>query len=51
MSHFRSKARQESDMLKSYLKKAQDDMALLLDEKRKLQDTVRSLQVSFPLNF
>lgn len=42
----RSKARQESDMLKSYLKKAQDDIIGLLDEKRKLLDTVRNLQVS-----
>lgn len=42
----RSKARQESDMLKTYLKKAQDDVVALLDEKRKLLDTVRNLQVS-----
>ncbi|XP_055295755.1 bridge-like lipid transfer protein family member 3B isoform X2 [Sitodiplosis mosellana] len=39
-----SKARQESDVLKSYLKKAQDDILVLLDEKRKLLDTVRNLQ-------
>lgn len=32
-------------MLKSYLKKAQDDVVALLDEKRKLLDTVRNLQV------
>lgn len=43
---FRSKARQESDVLKSYLKKAQDDIVVLLDEKRKLLDTVRNLQVN-----
>lgn len=42
---FRSKTRQESEMLKSYLKKAQDDIVVLLDEKRKLLDTVRNLQV------
>lgn len=44
--NYRSKARQESDLLKSYLKKAQDDIVALLDEKRKLLDTVRNLQVS-----
>lgn len=37
--------KQESDMLRSYLKKAQDDITALLDEKRKLLDTVRTLQV------
>lgn len=36
-------------MLKTYLKKAQDDVVVLLDEKRKLLDTVRNLQVSKPL--
>lgn len=33
-------------MLKTYLKKAQDDIVVLLEEKRKLLDTVRNLQVS-----
>lgn len=37
--------KQECDMLRSYLKKAQDDITVLLDEKRKLLDTVRTLQV------
>ncbi|XP_031623665.1 UHRF1-binding protein 1-like isoform X3 [Contarinia nasturtii] len=39
-----NRARQESDLLRTYLKKAQDDAAALLDEKRKLLDTVRNLQ-------
>lgn len=34
-------------MLRSYLKKAQDDITALLDEKRRLLDTVRTLQVRF----
>lgn len=38
--------RQESEVLKTYLKKAQDDIVALLDEKRKLLDTVRNLQVN-----
>lgn len=45
----RSKARQESDLLKSFLKKAQDDVVVLLAEKRKLLDNVRNLQVSLHL--
>lgn len=32
-------------MLKSYLKAAQDDVETLLDEKRTLMDTIKSLQV------
>lgn len=32
-------------MLRTYLKKAQDDITVLLDEKRRLLDTVRTLQV------
>lgn len=39
--------KQENEVLKSYLKAAQDDVATLLDEKRTLMDTIRSLQVSF----
>lgn len=39
--------KQESDVLRSYLKKAQDDITTLLDEKRRLLDTVRTLQVCF----
>ena len=35
-------------MLKSYLKASQDDVASLLDEKRTLMDTIKSLQVSPP---
>ncbi|XP_037024390.1 UHRF1-binding protein 1-like isoform X3 [Bradysia coprophila] len=34
----------ETDILKNILKKAQDDLSVLLDEKRTLMDTVRSLQ-------
>lgn len=43
--YFRIKFKQETDVLKNYLKKAQDDVTSLLDEKRMLLDTVRSLQV------
>lgn len=39
------KANSETDILKNILKKAQDDLSVLLDEKRTLMDTVRSLQV------
>lgn len=39
------KANNETDILKNILKKAQDDLSVLLDEKRTLMDTVRSLQV------
>ncbi|XP_059616609.1 bridge-like lipid transfer protein family member 3B isoform X2 [Phlebotomus argentipes] len=38
------RARQENEVLKTYLKAAQDDITTLLDEKRTLLDTVRSLQ-------
>lgn len=38
-------------MLKSYLKRAQDDITNLLDEKRTLLETVRSLQVWFIIEF
>ena len=41
----RAKIRQENDVLKSYLKAAQDDISTLLDEKRTLIDTIKSLQV------
>ena len=41
----RQKIRQENDILKTYLKAAQDDVATLLDEKRTLMDTIKSLQV------
>lgn len=40
----KNKAKQENEILKSYLKAAQDDISTLLDEKRTLLDTVRSLQ-------
>ncbi|KAJ6647453.1 UHRF1-binding protein 1-like [Pseudolycoriella hygida] len=39
------KANNETDTLKNLLKKAQDDLSVLLDEKRTLMDTVRSLQM------
>lgn len=38
--------KQENDVLKNYLKAAQDDVAILLDEKKMLMDTIKSLQVS-----
>ncbi|XP_055713176.1 bridge-like lipid transfer protein family member 3B isoform X2 [Phlebotomus papatasi] len=38
------RAKQENEVLKTYLKAAQDDITSLLDEKRTLLDTVRSLQ-------
>lgn len=41
----RQKIKQENDILKTYLKAAQDDVATLLDEKRTLMDTIKSLQV------
>lgn len=47
----RTNSQQESDMLKSYLKRAQDDITNLLDEKRTLLETVRSLQVWFIIEF
>lgn len=42
----RHKIKQENEMLKNYLKAAQDDVATLLDEKKTLMDTIKSLQVS-----
>lgn len=45
----RQRIKQENDILKTYLKAAQDDVATLLDEKRTLMDTIKSLQVSFQL--
>lgn len=39
--------KQENEVLKTYLKAAQDDIATLLDEKRTLMDTIKSLQVTF----
>lgn len=33
-------------MLRSYLKAAQDDISILLEEKKALLDTIRSLQVT-----
>lgn len=43
---FSGKLKQESEALKKCLKRAQDDISMLLEEKRKLLDTVRSLQVN-----
>ncbi|CAO1340850.1 unnamed protein product [Diamesa hyperborea] len=40
----RQKVKQENEILKTYLKAAQDDVSMLLDEKRTLMDTIRSLQ-------
>lgn len=44
-STLRQKVKQENEVLKTYLKAAQDDVSMLLDEKRTLMDTIRSLQV------
>lgn len=41
----RLKMKQENDILRTYLKGAQDDISSLLDEKKTLLDTVKSLQV------
>lgn len=43
----RLKLKQENDILRTYLKGAQDDISSLLDEKKTLLDTVKSLQVCF----
>ncbi|XP_070496811.1 bridge-like lipid transfer protein family member 3B isoform X5 [Chironomus tepperi] len=40
----RQRIKQENEILKTYLKAAQDDVATLLDEKRTLMDTIKSLQ-------
>ncbi|XP_061514092.1 bridge-like lipid transfer protein family member 3B isoform X3 [Anopheles gambiae] len=40
----RMKVRQDNEMLKNYLKAAQDDITTLLDEKRTLMATIKSLQ-------
>ncbi|XP_016995915.2 bridge-like lipid transfer protein family member 3B isoform X5 [Drosophila takahashii] len=42
---YRQKTKQEADVLRSYLKAAQDDISILLEEKKALLDTIRSLQV------
>lgn len=41
---FSIQSKQETDVLKSCLTKAQLDISSLLDEKRTLLDTIRSLQ-------
>ncbi|KAH8403395.1 hypothetical protein KR222_011858, partial [Zaprionus bogoriensis] len=43
--NYRQKTKQESDVLRSYLKAAQDDISILLEEKKALLDTIRSMQV------
>lgn len=45
-STYRNKMKQESDTLKIYLQKAQENITMLLEEKRKLLEKVRGLQVS-----
>lgn len=47
----RLKMKQENDILRTYLKGAQDDISSLLDEKKTLLDTVKSLQVCFFFHF
>ncbi|XP_073826873.1 bridge-like lipid transfer protein family member 3B isoform X4 [Musca autumnalis] len=41
---YRQKNKQENEVLRSYLKAAQDDITILLEEKKALLDTIRSLQ-------
>lgn len=41
----RQKTKKENEVLRTYLKAAQDDISILLEEKKTLHDTVRSLQV------
>uniref|UniRef100_A0A0K8VNH0 UHRF1-binding protein 1-like n=1 Tax=Bactrocera latifrons TaxID=174628 RepID=A0A0K8VNH0_BACLA len=43
---YRQKCKQENDVLRSYLKAAQDDITILLEEKKALLDTIRSLQLN-----
>lgn len=45
----RLKTKQESDVLRSYLKSAQDDISILLSEKKALLETIRSMQVCINL--
>lgn len=47
---FRGKLKQEGDTLKLYLQKAQDNITMLLEEKRKLLEKVRGLQVGYNNN-
>ncbi|XP_033236415.1 UHRF1-binding protein 1 isoform X1 [Drosophila pseudoobscura] len=42
---YRQKTKQETDVLRSYLKAAQDDISILLEEKKALLDTIRALQL------
>lgn len=46
MYNSRQKTKQENDVLRTYLKAAQDDITIFLEEKKALLDTIRSLQVS-----
>lgn len=46
LKNFRTKTKQENEVLKNNLKKAQDDINILLDEKKALLNTVRSLEVT-----
>ncbi|KAH8263538.1 hypothetical protein KR044_010264, partial [Drosophila immigrans] len=43
--NYRQKTKQETEVLRSYLKAAQDDISILLEEKKALLDTIRSMQV------
>ncbi|KAH8392818.1 hypothetical protein KR215_001854, partial [Drosophila sulfurigaster] len=45
--NYRHKTKQETEVLRSYLKAAQDDISILLEEKKALLDTIRSMQVRF----
>ncbi|XP_032595090.1 UHRF1-binding protein 1 isoform X3 [Drosophila grimshawi] len=44
---YRQKTKQETDVLRSYLKAAQDDISILLEEKKALLDTIRSMQLKY----
>ncbi|XP_034473082.1 UHRF1-binding protein 1-like isoform X2 [Drosophila innubila] len=43
--NYRQRTKQETEVLRSYLKAAQDDISILLEEKKALLDTIRSLQM------
>ncbi|XP_062120674.1 bridge-like lipid transfer protein family member 3A isoform X4 [Drosophila sulfurigaster albostrigata] len=43
--NYRHKTKQETEVLRSYLKAAQDDISILLEEKKALLDTIRSMQL------
>lgn len=44
---YRNKSKEETDILKTCLKAAQDDISTLLDEKSTLIETIKALQVDW----